>query len=77
MVESNELIKKDFNIDKDNISLEEQKKKIFNNLITERFSDFWNLEKRTNSDNMIYKYKSEGRSPKDFRNYQLWNYLKN
>ena len=41
------------------------------NLITERSSDVWNLEKRTNSDNIIDKYKTEGRSPKDFRNYQL------
>ena len=30
MVESNELIKKDFNIDRDNIPLEEQKKNLMN-----------------------------------------------
>ena len=29
-----------------------------------------NLEKRINSDNLIYKYKREGRSPKDFSVYQ-------
>ena len=29
-----------------------------------------NLGKIINSFNLIYKYKTEGRSPKDFRNYQ-------
>ena len=29
-------------------------------------SDFYNLEKIVNPDNLIYKYKTEGRSPKDF-----------
>ena len=44
-------------------------KKIFNELIRQRSSEFWNLAKRINSDNLIYKYKTEGISPKDFRNY--------
>ena len=69
MVESNKLIKKDFNIDRDNISLEKQKK-IFNELVEEISSEFKNLEKRINPHNLIYKYKTEGRSPNDFRNYQ-------
>ena len=38
--------------------------------VEERSSEFWNLEKRINSDNLIYTYKTEGRSLKDFRNYQ-------
>ena len=29
-----------------------------------------NLEKRINPDNLIYKYKTEGITPKKFRNYQ-------
>ena len=45
-------------------------KKIFNELIKERSSEFWNLAKRVTSDNLIYQYKTKGRSPKDFRNYQ-------
>ena len=45
-------------------------KKIFNELIRERPSEFHNLEKRINLNNLIYKYKIEGKSPKDFRNYQ-------
>ena len=69
MVESNKLIKKDFNIDRDSISLEKQKK-IFNELVEEISSEFKNLEKIINSHNLIYKYKTEGISPNDFRNYQ-------
>ena len=68
MVESNELIKKDFNVDRDCIPLEEQTK-IFNELVDERSPKFWNLQKRINSDNLIYKYKTEGIIPKDFSNY--------
>ena len=69
MVESNKLIKKDFNIDRDSISLEKQKK-IFNELVEEISSEFKNLEKIINSHNLIYKYKTEGISPNNFRNYQ-------
>ena len=69
MVESNKLIKKDFNIDRDSISLEKQKK-IFNELVEEISSEFKNLEKRINPHNLIYKYKTGGISPNDFRNYQ-------
>ena len=52
LVESNELIKKDFNINRDIVPYK-----------------FHNLEKKINPDDLIYKYKTEGRSPKDFRNY--------
>ena len=33
-------------------------------------SEFWNLQKRINPDNWNDMYKTEGRSPKDFRNCQ-------
>ena len=69
MVESNELVKKDFNIDRDSIPFDEQRK-IFNELLKERSSEFKDLEKRINLDNLIYKYKNEEKSSKDFRNYQ-------
>ena len=69
MVESNELIKKDFNIDRDSI-LHEEQIKIFTELIRERPSKFHNLEKRINPDNLIYKYKPEGISPNEFSGYQ-------
>ena len=51
--EYNELIKKDFNIDRDSMSYVEQKK-VFNKVIRERSSEFYNLEKRINC-NLIYK----------------------
>ena len=33
-------------------------------------SEFKKIEKRVNSDNLIYKYKSKRKIQKDFRNYQ-------
>ena len=63
MVESNKLTKEDFNIDRDSIPHEQQQK-------NEKPSEFYNLEKLINADNLIYKYKTEGRSPKDFSVYQ-------
>ena len=67
LVEPDELITKDFNIE---IVYYLKNKKVFNELVEERSSEFKNLEKRINPDNLIYKYKTEGISPKDFRNYQ-------
>ena len=32
--------------------------------------EFKKIEKRVNPDNLIYKYKSKGKIPKDLRNYQ-------
>ena len=69
MIESNELIKKDFNIDRDNIPLEEQKD-IYNELAEKKIFWIYEFRKKINSDNLIYKYKTKGISPKDFSNYQ-------
>ena len=53
---------------------------MFNELVEERASEFKNLEKRFNSDYLVYKYKTERRSLKDSRNYenliQLFKYLR-
>ena len=62
---TSDKIRKDFNIGGDNIPLGEQKK-VFNELVEGRPSEFKGLEKRINPDNLIYKYKTEGISPKDF-----------
>ena len=70
MVESNELTKKDFNIDIDSIPPEEQNIYIFNELVEEMPSGFINLEKTINSGNLIYKYQIKGISPKHFSNYE-------
>ena len=69
LVESNELIKNNSNIETDSIPFEELKKKK-NELVKGRSSGFWNLEKIINPDSLICKYKTEGISRKDFRNYQ-------
>ena len=66
IIESNELIKKDFNIDRDGVPLNEQKKYLMNLLK----KNLMNLKNKINPSNLIYKYKSEGRNPKDFSNYQ-------
>ena len=68
-MENSQLSLINFNNNRDCILLEEQKK-IFNQLAEERSSEFWNLEMLINPDNLIYKYKTEARSPNDFRNYQ-------
>ena len=41
-----------------------------NEIIREKSSELHNLEKAINLHNLIYKYKTEGRSPKDFSVYQ-------
>ena len=54
LVESNRLVKKDFNTDRDSIPFDEQRK-VFNELDEERSSEFQDLEKRINPDTWIYK----------------------
>ena len=68
MVQSNELIIKDVNIDRDSIPRKE--KKYIYELAQEGPYEFKNLEKRINPDNLIYNYKTKSISLKDFRNYQ-------
>ena len=46
------------------------KKNISKELVEEKSSELKDLEERINPDNMIYKYKTEVKSPKYFRNYQ-------
>ena len=45
-------------------------KNLFNELIEGRSSGFRDLEKEINSNNLPYKYKTEGISSKDYSNYQ-------
>ena len=51
MVESNELVKKDFNVDRDNIPFHEQRK-IFNGLMKKDFLNFRPLLNLTNEINL-------------------------
>ena len=68
MVEANEPIKKGFNIERDSIPIDEQKKIKW----TRWTKIFWiyRFRKKINPDNLIYKYKNERISPKGFRNCQ-------
>ena len=45
-------------------------KKIFNRLVEEKSYEFQNLKEKINPNNLIYKYKTQGRSPKEFIDYQ-------
>ena len=58
MVESNELVKKDFNIDRDSIPFDEQRK-IFNELVKKRYCEFKDVGKRINPDDLIFKKKDD------------------
>ena len=64
LVESNELVKMILISTKIAYHLK-NKKRYLMNLLNKRSSEFWDLEKRINPDNLIYKYKTEGRSPKE------------
>ena len=64
LVESNELVKRILISTKIEYHLK-NKKRYLMNLLNKRSSEFWDLEKRINPDNLIYKYKTEGRSPKE------------
>ena len=65
----------DFNVDRDSIPLEEQKN-VFNELVEEKASEFKNLQKRIDADNLIYKYKNEKKIFRDFFFFFFFCYLK-
>ena len=68
MAEDNEIAKTGFNIDRDDVLLEE--KQLFHEHVEEKSYEFQNLENKINPNNLIYKYKTEGRNLKDFSGYQ-------
>ena len=45
-------------------------KKIFNKFVEEKSYEFQNLKEKINHENLIYNYKTEGKSPKEFSDYQ-------
>ena len=59
---------KDSKIGRGSIPIEEPKKKKFNTLVEEKSYEFHNLKEKINPNNLIYKYKTEGRS--HFSRYQ-------
>ena len=80
LVEYNELIEKDFNIHRDSISVDKVKRYLMN-LLKKELLNLETEKKRINTHNLMYKCKTEGRIPKEFRNYQnpaeLFKNLKN
>ena len=78
LVESNELIEKDFNISRDSTPQEELKKKYLINLFRERSSEFHNLKKVINPNNLFYIYKMKEWVQKILVLIKIWQiYLKN
>ena len=73
MAESNEPIKKYFNSDRESISFDD-KKYMFNRFAEEKSCEFQNFKEKINPDNLMYKYKTEGRSPKNFSDRFIYNF---
>ena len=70
IIESNEVAKKEFNIDRSGVSHEKQKE-IFNRFVKKRALEFSDIKDKTDLDNLVYKFSGSENKPKDFRNYQL------
>ena len=65
LVKSNAIISgNDFNIDRDNVSLEKQKE-IFHELLKERASELNGMDDKINPNNLVCKFKNEN-SLEDF-----------
>ena len=63
-VESNEVIKNDFTINRDSVSFRKQKK-ICNRLLAERASQFVDIKDKINPNKLIYEFKTEEKISKD------------
>ena len=73
MAESNEPIKKYFNSDRESISFDD-KKYMLNRFAEEKSREFQNFKEKINPDNLMYNYKTEGRSPKNFSDRFIYNF---
>ena len=68
-IESNSVISRNnFNIDRDGVPFEKQKE-IFSELLTKRAHEFDNSKNKISPNKLIYKFKTEGDSPEDFKDY--------
>ena len=68
VIESNEVAKNDFNIDRNGVSNEKQKE-IFNRLVEGRGHEFSDIKDKIDPNKLVYKVKTGVNEPKDFRNY--------
>ena len=55
MIESNEVIKNDFNIDRDGV-LHKKQKEIFNKLLAKRASEFLGIKDKIDPNKLIYSF---------------------
>ena len=69
-IESNEVAKNDFNIDKSGV-LHEKQKEIFNRLVKERALEFDDINYMIDTNNLVNRFKTDGNELKDFGNYQM------
>ena len=69
IIESNELVKNDFNIDRSDV-VHEKQKEIFNDLVKERALEFSDIKDKIDSNNLVYTFKTVGKEPKDFRKFK-------
>ena len=70
IIESNEVAKNDFNLDRSSVSHEKQKE-LFNRLVKERALVFYDIKHKIDPNNLVYKFKTDGNEQKDFGNYQM------
>ena len=70
IIESNEVAKNDFNIDKSGV-LHEKQKEIFNRLVKERALEFDDINYMIDTNNLVNRFKTDGNELKDFGNYQM------
>ena len=69
IIESNEVSKNDFNIDRSGVTHDKQKE-IFNGLVKERALEFSNIKNEIDPNNLVDAFKTDGNEPKDFKNYR-------
>ena len=70
IIESNEVAKNDFNIDKSGV-LHEKQKEIFNRLVKERALEFDDINYMIDTNKLVNRFKTNGNELKDFGNYQM------
>ena len=70
IIESNEVAKNGFNIDRSGVSHEKQEE-ILDRLVKERALEFSDIKDKIDPNNLVYIFKTGGNEPKEFSNYQM------
>ena len=70
IIESNEIDKNDFNIDRSGVLLDKQKE-TFNEPVRERALEFSDIKDKIDPNNFVYVYSTGKSNPKGFGNYQM------